>query len=105
MQIAVRFDGLPSRPATVDWVQRRVHFSLDRHEHAIRKLVVTVGDANGPRGGTDQRCVVHLRLRSGGAPLVVRALEENLTQAVSKALERARRRLTRRLDTRASTAA
>ena len=105
MQISVRFDGIASRIATTDWVRRRVRFSLDRHAHAIRRLVVTVGDANGPRGGVDQRCVVHLRLRSGGAPVVVRALEKNLTQAVGKALDRARRRLTRRLEMRSPTAA
>lgn len=98
METIVRYIGVPSRAATSDWIRRRVELRLDRHEHAVRRVIVTLGDVNGPRGGVDQQCVVHMRLRSGGRPVVVRAREATISEAVSKALDRARRRLGRRLD-------
>jgi len=97
VDIQIRFIGIPNDPRERQAVERRVSFALDRIAPAIRRVTVALRDENGPRGGVDQRCTMHLVLRSGGRPIVVRSVDESVGKSVTTALERARRRLERRL--------
>ncbi len=92
----IRFVGSDKNPAAVRRVQRRIELALDRHVGKLRQVTATFSDENGPRGGRDTRCVLHVRLNAGGPPIVVRAVEETPGQAVAAALEHLRRRLDRR---------
>ena len=102
METRVRFVGVPRESETAKVVERRIEFALDRHAGAVRGVVATLSDENGPKGGKDKRCVLHVRLRTGGAPVVVRALAESSVEAVSAALEHLRRRLERRANARSA---
>ena len=104
MEIRVRFIGIPSKDSTARDVRRRVSFALDRVAPSIRSVTVALRDENGPRGGIDQRCTVHIALRAGGRPVVVSALDASTGRAVAKALSRARARLQRRTPLRRSVA-
>ncbi len=44
---------------------RRLVFALRRFEDRARRLVVRLGDTNGPRRGVDSRCSITLQLRDG----------------------------------------
>lgn len=105
METRVKFIGKPTRPGTADWIRRRVELGLDRHADAIRTVLFTLADVNGSRGGVDQRCIMHVRLRAGGRPIVVRAQEDTIEAAACKAVARARRRITGRLRSSARSAA
>lgn len=87
-------------PGIIERVNERVQAALRRYEAAIRNVVVRVRDENGPRGGTDQSCLVRIAVR--GAPeIVVRQRGERPLAAIGGALKRARRRLGERVNARA----
>ncbi|MCB1907301.1 MAG: HPF/RaiA family ribosome-associated protein [Rhodocyclaceae bacterium] len=77
-------------------VERRVLFALSRYRDRISSVDVRLRDDNGPRGGVDKCCRVHLRL--GGMPdIVVEDREEDLYLAVSRSASRAGLALGRQL--------
>jgi hypothetical protein len=49
----------------------------------------SVGDVNGPRGGIDKRCWIHLEL--GGKGLTIEEVDADLYVAIDRASERAGR--------------
>lgn len=100
MDIQVRFIGIPHETSTARVVKRRISFALDRHASSLRRVIVNLRDENGPRGGVDQHCTLHVTLRRGGPPIVARALSESTGEAVARAVGRVRRRLGRRLPAR-----
>jgi len=85
---------LGSNPIPVDTaaVERRVHFALGRFGHRIRRTEVLLVDSNGPRGGPDQHCTVHVVL-AGLPPVVVEVVDVDPLAAVSRAVERVARRI------------
>ncbi|MFK7989001.1 MAG: HPF/RaiA family ribosome-associated protein [Sandaracinaceae bacterium] len=103
MEIHFRFAGDGDRKQLKAHAKRRAQFALDRVSGLVRSMTVVWTDENGPRGGRDQRCTIHVSLRRGGRPIVVRALAESAEAATSEAINRARRRLERRQPRRAAT--
>jgi len=47
------------------YVERRLDFALRRFEHRSHRVMVRLGDINGPRRGVDSRCSITLELRDG----------------------------------------
>ena len=47
------------------YAERRLAFALRRFESRARRVVVRLGDTNGPRRGIDSRCSITLQLRNG----------------------------------------
>ena len=93
---------------------RRLAFALRRFESRARRIVLRLGDTNGPRRGVDSRCSITLQLRDGRhidvqavtawpfASITVAA--KRLVEALRRELEKTdlslRRRHTSRLDAR-----
>ena len=102
MEIHFRFAGDGDRKKLEAHARRRTHFALYRVSGMVRSMAFVWTDENGPRGGCDQRCTVHVSLRRGGRPIVVRALAETPEAATTEAILRARRRLERRVPRRAA---
>lgn len=76
--------------------QRRLHFSLGRFATRIRRATVRVGDANGPRGGVDKVCRIHLDV-AGLEEVVIEDVDRDFYAAVDRAAERAARTVGRQL--------
>lgn len=76
-------------------LERRIVFAVDRFADRIRRLDVTFEDVNGPRGGVDVKCHVHLVLRDG-ADLDVESLGPSPLAAGATALDRLRRAVGRK---------
>lgn len=76
-------------------LERRIVFAVDRFADRIRRMDVTFEDVNGPRGGVDVKCHVHLVLRDGG-DVDVESLGPNPLAAGATALDRMRRAVGRR---------
>ncbi|THF61838.1 HPF/RaiA family ribosome-associated protein [Pseudothauera nasutitermitis] len=99
MRIDLRCDGIEANPGLKDYVARRMRFAIGRFRDHIQWARVKVADVNGPRGGTDKRCVVQLRLRN--LPDVIFAITElEVRTAVDRAADRVSRVLASRLQRR-----
>ncbi len=76
-------------------VTRRIRFALGRFDHGIRGIIVRIADVNGPRGGVDKRC--HLHLDVAGRTIAIEELDRDLYVAIDRAAERAGRAAERAL--------
>jgi putative sigma-54 modulation protein len=47
------------------YAERRLACALRRFENRARRVVVRLGDTNGPRRGVDSRCSITLHMRDG----------------------------------------
>ena len=96
MRIDLRCDGVEPSPGLKDYVAKRMRFAIGRFRDHIQWARVKLADVNGPRGGTDKRCVVQLRLRN--LPDVIFAINElEVRAAVDRAAERLARVMANRL--------
>ena len=85
--------------------ERRLAFALRPFEGRARRVVVRLGDINGPRRGVDFRCSIALELRDGrhvdveavtAWPFASMTLAaKRLNEALRRELERAQRSLRR----------
>ena len=62
MQFEIRGKDMSISQALRDHIERRLRFALDRFARRIRRVHVTLGDLNGPRGGIDKRCKLAISL-------------------------------------------
>ena len=92
MRLHIKKLGTNLTPEDTATIERRVHFALARFGHRIRRTDVLLVDSNGPRGGQDQHCTVHVVL-AGLPPVVVEVVDVDLLAAVSRAVERVARRI------------
>ena len=77
-----------------DLVVRRVRFVMRRLNWLVPRATVQLSDVNGPRGGVDKRCQIHLRT-DGRGTVVVNAMARDWRTALDSALSRATRLLLR----------
>lgn len=78
-------------------MERRLKFALDRHESRLSEVSGAVSDLNGPRGGSDKRCHIQVRLQDGTS-LSIEVRGEDGFAVVNAALRRLTYRLGRRVD-------
>lgn len=77
-------------------IARRLQFALGRIETNVRHVTVRVEDVNGPRGGLDKQCHIHVALNN--APdVVIEELQADLFVAVQRAADRVGRVVVRRI--------
>jgi len=79
------------------WVHERMGRELTKFATHIERAQVRFGDENGPKGGVDQVCLIHLTL-SKLPPVVVEARGETERQAFDKAAGRSDRALRHTLE-------
>ena len=87
----------PITPRLADHTGRRLRFAMSHHSDLIRRVVVRLGDANGPRGGVDKFCRIQVYLMD--APVAV--IEENGTDlyaVINRAADRVGRVVVKHLD-------
>jgi putative sigma-54 modulation protein len=97
MNINIQSPGFPVTPVLADHTRRRLRFGLTRHSHRIKRVVVRLGDQNGPRGGVDKFC--HIRVYLAGAPMaVVVDIGSDLYEVIDRTADRVGRAVVRHLD-------
>lgn len=74
--------------ALADHVRRRLGFALRHYSDRMQRVSVRLGDENGPRGGVDKFCRIHVHLI--GAPA---ALAEDVGADLYAAIDRAADRI------------
>jgi ribosome-associated translation inhibitor RaiA len=98
MQILIESPRTPEADTNAaQWravAERRLRFVMRRLRVALLQAHVRLEDVNGPRGGVDQRCQVHLTT-DGHGTVVVHATRRHAVQALDAALKRAAHALVR----------
>lgn len=79
-----------------DHVNRRLNFALGRVADHVHKVTVRLSDINGPKGGIDKHCHIHVALRQL-PDVVIEDIEADLYYAINRATDRASRGVARRL--------
>jgi ribosomal subunit interface protein len=96
MQIAIQAHGFSLTDAIEKHVQDRLQFTFSRVAGRVRRVLVTLSDINGPRGGIDKRCLIEVRL-DGLSSIVIQDIQKDLYTAIDRAAGRAARSVMRRL--------
>lgn len=96
MQIEIQARDFPMTEALASHIERRIHFVLSSRFDQIQCIRVRLMDINGPRGGADKRCQIHLGL-PGLHDIVIEDTEADLYVAIDRATNRVGRTLNRRL--------
>jgi len=65
MNLTIQLPHAADAATSRDHADRALRFALTRFAGAISAVRLRLVDENGPRGGVDQRCRVHLVLRTG----------------------------------------
>ena len=97
MRLTIRLQGIePSAPLR-QYAQRRTYAALSKFGSQVTKVDVRFADVNGPKGGIDSRCDVHVHGPRIGK-LTVRELTTDGYVAVTLGMARMARLIGRRLD-------
>ena len=97
MHVDIRSLGFPTTVALTAHAKRRLRFVLTRHSDRIHRVVVRLGDENGPRGGSDKFCRVQVHLRDAPAA-IVSDVGPDLYEVIDRASDRVGRAVVRHLD-------
>jgi len=103
VQINIQALGFPLTDALRERVKRRMGFALGGRDEHIQRIEVRLLDINGPKGGKDMCCQIHVVL--GGMPdVVIKDVETDLYVAIDRAFDRAGRSVARQLSRRTTSA-
>ena len=73
-----------------EYIERKLQLSLDRFDHRLDRVRVRLEDVNGPRGGLDKHCRLHVTGRPSWR-IHVEGAGVTFYDAVDAATHRARR--------------
>jgi putative sigma-54 modulation protein len=88
--LELRTTGHDIEPSLHDWVYERISRQLGKYAVHIERIQVRFGDENGPKGGVDKVCTVHLVL-SKLPPVILEVRAETEREAFDRAAGRAER--------------
>ena len=70
MRIDIQGRGFSLTAPLLDHTQQRLRFALTRSRDRIKRVVVRLGDTNGPRGGEDKFCKIQVVLEHSPPVLI-----------------------------------
>lgn len=88
---------LPDTMELREHIDRRLGFALGKFGDKVSQVAVHLVDQNGPRGGVDIRCKIHVQLHPHGA-LFIEQDESSPEQAVDGAIHRLGQAVRRELE-------
>jgi ribosome-associated translation inhibitor RaiA len=77
--------------------ERRLSYALNCRGDHIQRVVMRLSDINGPRGGNDKRCHLHIML-AGLPDVIIHDTEADLYVAINRAADRAGRTVRRKIN-------
>ena len=97
MQIQVHSNGIANSDAINARLREDIEAALKVFAGQVTRVEAHLHDDNGPKHGTDKRCVLEIRL-AGHQPLAVEASDRDLYQAITLATGKAERAVRHRLE-------
>lgn len=97
MEFDIQTLDFANTEALTSHTRRRLDFGLSRHADRITRVVVRLGDENGPRGGVDKFCRLQVSLVD--APqVVIRDCGPDLYSVIDRASDRAARAVAKQIE-------
>ncbi len=96
MQIDIQARDFSLTEALKNYVELRLGYALNTRYDRIKRVLVRLSDINGPRGGNDKCCQLHVVL-PGQADVVIADTQSNLYAAIDRAADRASHAVSRKL--------
>lgn len=96
MQIDIQARDFALTEALHSHIRRRLDFALSSRYDQVQRIQVRLSDVNGPRGGSDKCCQVHVVLPQL-IDVIIEDTESDMYVAINRAIERAGRTVNRRL--------
>ena len=97
MRIQVLCLGFPLTAPLLEHTKRRLRFALTRTSDRVKRVVVRLGDTNGPRGGEDKFCKILVALERAPSVVILDA-GADLYAVIERAAERAGRNVAKQVD-------
>ena len=97
MRIDVKGSGFRITAPLLDHTERRMRFALTRRSDRIKRVVVRLGDINGPRGGEDKFCRMQVHFEHA-PPMLIGDAGADLYAVIDRVAERAGRNAAKRVD-------
>lgn len=97
MRVDVTGQGFNVTEALRDHIERRLEFAVARFEDHIDTVSVRLEDMNGPRGGVDKECRVHVKLL-GLPSVIITQSAKDAYAAVDRAADRLGHTVARKLE-------
>lgn len=97
MRIDIQARGFPLTAGLLDHTERRLRFAFARSGDRIKRVVIRLGDTNGPRGGEDKFCRMRVYLEHA-PPVLIEDAGADLYVVIDRVAERAGRNVARRVD-------
>ena len=99
MTVDVQSVNFGSSQALFAHAERRIQSSLERFSRRIRRVSIRLWDENGPKGGRDMRCRVHVSLGPYGE-VFIEQHDADMYAAIDRAADRVKRTVRRTLNKR-----
>lgn len=99
MKIAIHCRHFGLTAALQEYTLHQLRFALSHTRARVRRVSVRLCDLNGPRGGADKRCGIHVVV-DGVGQVVTASTDRDLYAAISQAARRVGRGVARRLNQR-----
>ena len=96
MRIDIQARDFSVTYALRSYIERRLGYAFSSYYHHIECINIRLSDINGPRGGSDKRCHLHIVLPNH-ADVVVKDTESDLYVAIGRSIDRARRAVARNI--------
>lgn len=96
MNIDIQARDFPLTDSLRSHIRRRLDFALSPRYEQIQQIQVRISDVNGPRGGADKCCHLHVVLPRI-QDVIVEDTELDMYVAINRAIERAGRAVARKL--------
>lgn len=97
MQIDIQTFGFTLTDALREHTHRGLGFTLAHGAESIHRVTVRLSDINGPRGGFDKRCHIHVAV-AHQADVVIEDTQADMYVAINRATDRAGRALARQIE-------
>jgi ribosome hibernation promoting factor len=96
MQLEIRGRDVDITDRLRDHIERRLGFALGRFAQRIKRVLVCVGELNGPRGDIDKGCRVAIKL-APSTTVVMEERDSDVYVAIDRVAGKADRYIGRRL--------
>lgn len=97
MEISMVDRGDWLTPGIESFANTRLLFALSRFDQKIDRVVLTLRDVNGPKGGVDKECKIQIMMHRG-KDIIITDIDSEGRACIARAAERAGRTVARRME-------